>query len=146
MKNTLIICIGNEIRSDDSVALHFKKEFEKLFLPFVEIISVHQLTPELAEIISQFDKVIFVDASIEISEKSKLVKLQIDDDLIKNLPVTHFLTPESLIFLSKKLYDKSPETYLLSIPAVNFDFGTELHPSTREKLFDAIETLKNFLT
>ncbi|MCX8057560.1 MAG: hydrogenase maturation protease [Ignavibacteria bacterium] len=145
MKDTLVICIGNEIRSDDSVALHFKKEFENLFLPFVEIISVHQLTPELAEVISKFDKIIFVDASIEEIDKPTLKKINFDFQY-SNQSLNHIFTPESLIFLVKELYNKSPEFYSLSIPAINFDFGTELHPKTKENLLIAIETLKNFLT
>lgn len=146
MKNTLIICIGNEIRSDDAVALYLKKEIEKLILPFVEIISVHQLTPELAEIISKFDKVIFADASLEVLNEPVLRKLEVDENLTPRLTINHSFTPESLVYLARKLYNSLPEAYLLSIPVINFEFGTELHPVTKQNLFKAVETLRNFLT
>lgn len=146
MKNTLIICIGNEIRSDDAVAIHLKKELEKLVLPFVEIISVHQLTPELAEIISKFDKVIFADASLETLNEPVLKKIEVDENFVFHSSLNHTFSPESLIYLTRKLYNNSPEAYLLSIPVVNLDFGTELHPNTKQNLFKALETLKNFLT
>lgn len=144
MKNTLIICIGNEIRSDDAVALYLKKEIEKLILPFVEIISVHQLTPELAEIISKFDKVIFADASLEVLDEPVLRKLEVDENLTPRLTINHTFTPESLVFLARKLYNSLPEAYLLSIPVINFEFGTELHPVTKQNLLRQSKLLEIF--
>lgn len=146
MKSTLIICIGNEIRSDDSAALYLKNEFEKFHIENVEILAVHQLTPELAEFISHYNKVIFVDASIEPIQKPILRKLCIKEPKNFENTTTHFISPETLILITKTLYEKIPEAYLLSIPAVNFEFGTELNPSTKQKVHQALETLKNFLT
>lgn len=146
MKNTLIVCIGNEIRSDDAVALHLKKEIEKFYIPFVEIISVHQLTPELSEIISKFDKIIFVDASIETLNEPILKRLVVDKTIPNHSLINHGFTPESLVYLTHQLYNKLPEAYLLSIPVITFDFGIDLHPITKQNLFKALEILINFLT
>jgi len=143
-KNILIICIGNEIRSDDGVAIHLARELEKLKFPEIEVITTHQLIPELADTISQFDLVIFVDASVETNKNIKLIKIEKNENQ-SEISTFHSLSPETLVHLSEKIFNKNPEAYILKIPANNFEFGTELHPQTKQKMFEAIDTLINFL-
>jgi hydrogenase maturation protease len=143
-KRILIICIGNEIRSDDGAAIHLARELEKLKFPEIEVITTHQLIPELADTISQFDLVIFVDASVETNKNIKLIKIEKNENQ-SEISTFHSISPEILINLSEKLYNKKIEAYALKIPAINFEFSTKLHPHTKQKMFEAIDTLINFL-
>ena len=62
----LVIAYGNPIRSDDGVAWHAAEEIRRKLESLVEVICVHQLTPELAEEISRVSTVIFVDAARDV--------------------------------------------------------------------------------
>src|SRR5262249_4363142 len=65
MDRTLVIAYGNPLRSDDGVAWRAAKELKRILPNSAQVISVRQLTPELAELASGSDLVIFVDASSE---------------------------------------------------------------------------------
>ena len=60
----LIVAYGNPLRSDDGLAWRVADALEGKFSSLqVEILRLHQLTPELAESVSHVDAVIFVDAA-----------------------------------------------------------------------------------
>lgn len=144
-KKTLLICIGNEIRSDDGVAIHLAKELGKYELQETEIYTSHQLLPELSEKISNYDQVIFIDASIDEKNKVELIKIENKNDYT-DLSTFHFLSPEVILGFAGKLFNKKQEAYLLKIPVIDFKFGTELHPETKSKMLEAINILIDFLT
>src|SRR5690242_21899872 len=59
----LIICYGNPLRCDDGLAWHAAEQLNPLFSPArVQIITCHQLTPELCETLHQVNTVFFIDA------------------------------------------------------------------------------------
>ena len=62
----LIIGYGNPLRGDDGVGWRVA-EAVAAALPdgAAEVLTVHQLTPELAELMSRADRVIFIDAAAE---------------------------------------------------------------------------------
>ncbi len=128
MNRTVIIGYGNPLRGDDGLGWFAARRLEEIF-PHenVHIITCHQLTPELAEDISRADLVLFIDASIEgLPGSFNVLALEAgDDDLIS---LTHDFTPTSLLTLSKFLYGKTPEAYVLSITGECFDFVEELSP------------------
>lgn len=64
-KRTCIVGIGNPLRSDDGVGAYICQLLEEKNLPGVSIISTQQLDIGIAEELSKFDNVIFVDASLE---------------------------------------------------------------------------------
>src|ERR1700758_3673560 len=64
LPRALIIAYGNPLRSDDGVAWRAAEALRQKFSPAeVEIACLHQLAPELAETVSRFACVIFVDAA-----------------------------------------------------------------------------------
>ena len=64
MPRVLIVAYGNPLRSDDGVAWSAADELEKKFPGGnVEILRAHQLAPELADAVSRFEGVIFIDAA-----------------------------------------------------------------------------------
>lgn len=142
----LIICIGNEIRSDDGVAIRLASELEKMYLPSIKIIVTHQLTPELAETISKYEVIIFIDASVDEDKQVTFVPLQIPTDFDEQFSIFHSFSPIHLLSFSNRLFGKYPKAYLLKIPVINLDFGTEIHPETRLKMIEAIKILENFLS
>ena len=65
MSNTLIIGYGNALRGDDGAGYIVAELLrDRVHDPEIEIVSQHQLTPELMEPISRAAHVIFIDSSV----------------------------------------------------------------------------------
>src|SRR5437879_921160 len=68
--HTLVVGYGNSLRRDDAVGLHVADAVWQLGLPGVRVISVQQLTPELAVALAEAPRAIFVDASADRTNAS----------------------------------------------------------------------------
>ncbi len=68
MGNIVAIGYGNDLRSDDGIG---QRVANTLQLSNVKSLAVHQLTPELAEILANADLAIFIDACLT-SESSEV--------------------------------------------------------------------------
>ena len=63
MARTLIIGIGNPMRGDDALGWRAIEELNQAFsCEEAEMVTCHQLTPDLAESVAQRESVIFIDA------------------------------------------------------------------------------------
>ncbi len=122
MSRVLIIAYGNPLRSDDGVAWQAAEELErKLPSSQAEIICVHQLTPELAEKVSRFDSVIFLDASRN-GEPGKVTCAPVS---FRSTEVRfwHQLTPGGLLALGAQLFGATPRAFSVSLCGESFDHG-----------------------
>jgi hydrogenase maturation protease len=139
MKKILVIGYGNTVRGDDAAGISAAELIAKS-IPEITCLCVHQLMPDLAEQISECDIVIFTDAD---SNASKLSIRQIKPADEIEQPRTHFISPESLIALSKRLYERIPsEAYIIGIPASKFDFSEELSAETSQAVRECVEKVK----
>lgn len=68
-KNICIAGIGNTLRSDDSVGIYICNWLKKHEAP-ATILTTHQLDITMAETLSLFDVVIFIDAAVNESSWS----------------------------------------------------------------------------
>ena len=102
-----------------------------------------QLTPELAEDITAYDRVCFVDAHTgKIPENVQVVDVAPE---YQTSPFTHHLTPEMLLSMSQEMYQKTPEAILVSVRGYEFGFETELSPFTSSLITEAIERTVGWL-
>jgi hydrogenase maturation protease len=139
-KMILVIGYGNTLRSDDGIGQIVAMEVEKWHLPQVRSHYTPQLTPELAEKIAEFATVIFVDACLE-GNQVELKALKI----CHNHNWGHFMDPESLLYLTKFLYQKTPQAWLITIPAKNLNLGENLSDSAQKGLTQALATIKDLI-
>ena len=151
MKRMLVIGYGNPYRRDDGVALTVVNELrllldkppleegmdglEELACPTdrrgeCDTLFLQQLTPELAELVAQYEEVIFVDA--HVGEYADLLLEVVLNPTARQSIVSHHLHPEALLALTKALWGRAPQARLLSVRGSDFDFGTELSPRTQE--------------
>lgn len=105
---TLIIGYGNPLRSDDGLGWHAARLAQKALADRnVEVITCQQLTPELAETLSQYRRAVFIDADAEgESGEIRIRPLNAQDSVA--VPFTHSCTPEGLIASARSLYGRSP--------------------------------------
>jgi hydrogenase maturation protease len=127
MSTVLVIGYGNTLRGDDAAGVK-AAELIAQHHPEFEYIYLHQLVPELAEQIGEYDIVFFIDAQKDIAQtNARLIAPSVGADQ----PRTHFISPESLLSLSQQLYQHLPEkAYIIGIPASQFEFSEELSERT----------------
>ncbi len=130
MSRTLIIGYGNTLRGDDAIGpIAAERIRQRNTDPDVEILSVHQLTPELVDPISRASRVIFIDAASG-PVPGQIVERRIQADL-KSQPFTHVTTPQALLAGASALYGAEPRATLITVTAANFDFGKSLSEPVR---------------
>jgi len=128
----------------------------------VRSLTVHQLTPELAEPIAQSELTIFIDACIDdcvgkndsAGKRTKLKPMVQVQKIAINLPVEvyqaselgHIVDPRSLLVLAQQVYGESPVAYALLLPAVNWDFGEQISAVTRKSIEQSVDFLRNLCT
>lgn len=151
MKKTLIVGFGNADRQDDGVAWHVLRGIarklgqpapdqpEEGFIPEgseIDLWYVLQLTPEMSEDFSRYERICFVDAHTgNIDEE---ILLQPVEHSAAASAFTHHMTPATCMALTQAIYQKSPEARLLSIRGYQFGFTRELSPLTRALVDQAI--------
>ena len=72
---TLIIGYGNTLRQDDGVGRYLAEQIAEEQWPECQVLSVHQLTPELAASIAEVEQVIFIDAVLQPPGSSTTVEV-----------------------------------------------------------------------
>ena len=145
VRSLLVIGYGNPYRRDDGVALvvvnglrvlRGQPPLEEGMDGLEELggepdtLFVQQLTPELAEVVSRYEEVVFVDA--HMGECPQLLREVSLEPAPWPAIVSHQLRPQALLALARALFGKAPRARLLSIKGHDFDFGTELSHQTRE--------------
>ncbi len=153
-KNILIAGFGNAFRRDDGVARGVVNALRaRLDRPpmgplddgfndlghRVDTVLLHQLVPELAETLADYDLVIFVDAHVDT------ILAPIHEEPIastfKTPFVSHQMHPSTVLSLTLQIYDHAPDAMLLSLLGHDFDFGEGLSEATATLVPHAVARL-----
>jgi hydrogenase maturation protease len=124
----LIIGYGNPLRGDDGVGWQIADRLGQLAGESTKILTLQQLTPELAEPISLADLVIFIDARYGGPAGSWTCETIRPDPNLSDA-FTHYFTPMKLLSYAGALFGTYPEVLLISVAGCSFDCGEELSPS-----------------
>ena len=138
----LIIGYGNDLRGDDAAGRVAADMIAALHLPDVTVLSMHQLTPELASLLAQVREVVFLDADASGCQVVRVTHI---------LPAPgcryagHIATPEALLALTSAVYSYSPDAWLISILAVDFTLGAPLSPQAHNGVVQAVHIVQHLL-
>jgi hydrogenase maturation protease len=120
-----VLCFGNPLRGDDGAGWVVAEAVAHHWPRRVMVRVGQQLVPEWAADLAEADVVFFVDASPLVGE-AELEALSTDED---HTPVDgHDLSPAQLLRLTRAAFGRSPRALVLSVPAVNVEFGQTLTP------------------
>jgi hydrogenase maturation protease len=126
MARVLVIGIGNTLRGDDGFAWHVADELVPQENENLRVLKVHQLTPELAEAVSEVDLAIFVDAGAHGAPGTLTCEpVSVSE---ADLRFSHDVTPATLIQMAKTLYGKQPQAFLICVAGKVFEHGETLSP------------------
>ena len=129
---TLILGIGNSSRQDDGLGWKFIDYLKEGDVEGLELDYRYQLQIEDAELISHFDKVIFVDATEEFIEDGFYLKpcRKVEPTDLNS----HSLHPETVSALCSTVYGKTPECLILGIQGYHWELKTGLSSGAKRNL------------
>lgn len=146
MGKTLIIGYGNPLRSDDSFGWHAGGALAReLAGQAAEVITCHQLTPELAEPLSQCDRAVFIDADAE-GKAGEIRCRDVHPRATSPSVLTHSCSPEGLLASAELLYGHHPQAVIITVSAQSFAFGDSLSPVVSPVLPRVVELVFEFVT
>ena len=140
MKHLLVIGCGNPLRRDDGAGPEVVHRLEALRLDGLETIATHQLLPEHAETVSWYPQVVFVDASLPPGPAAIGIG-RIEPGSLENFRI-HHSEPGDILALAARLYDSTPEAWLLTIPAHDLDIGEGLSPEADRCCDEAVGEIR----
>ncbi|HSV75080.1 MAG TPA: hydrogenase maturation protease [Chthonomonadales bacterium] len=125
----VVIGYGNELRSDDGAGPWVARAVAALALPGVLATDAHQLVPEMAEMLSDARLAVFVDATVT-PEPTDVAARRVEPHA-DPAGASHFGDPGALLWITRQVYGRCPEAWLVTIPARNLDLGESLTPGVR---------------
>lgn len=140
MARTIVIGYGNSLRGDDAVGCIAADRIAQLGYVGVSVVSCHQLVPELAAELSQFDCAIFIDASVQESPGVLSVR-QLDVSHESPAPLSHHIDPASLLNCAAHIYGRAPEAFLVTVGSDSFEFMADLSEPVKARMPELIETV-----
>jgi len=140
----IVFGIGNTGRQDDGLGW--------LFLDFLETLNMdidleyrYQLQIEDAELISNYETVIFVDATKEATEEGFYFKTCKPSEIYSFS--THALKPETILYLTNTLYHHNPKASILGIQGYQWELEIGMSRKAKINMNQAKDYFKkNILT
>jgi hydrogenase maturation protease len=141
----LVIGYGNPLRGDDGFgwAVARKLAEERANDDAVRVIAAHQLTPELAEPVSEADLVIFVDASRD-GEPGAWSAREITASSTESA-LGHQFDAAGLLASAREIYAACPRAILVSVGAESFDCRETLSSRVTAVVPDVLRYIHNQL-
>ncbi len=145
----LIIAYGNPLRSDDGLAWRVADALEGKFSNReVEILRLHQLTPELAERVSHVDAAVFVDAASAEAAGRRPGEICIEEihapeaGTSAQSHFSHHLTPSLVFALAAQLYGARSRAFSATLTGQNFEHGESLSAAVHDSLPEFVRRIE----
>ena len=133
-----VIGFGSPIRGDDAVGPMAAERLEQIVASDnVQIITRHVLTTELIAEVSEATLVIFIDAATD-GPIGEVLCRPLSGDSTTAASMAHFFQPCELLAAARELYGNQPESFLVSVRGMSFDFAKYHLSPTVESAFEPL--------
>ena len=139
----LVIGYGNDLRGDDAAGQRAAAEIGTWRLPGVQVLTLHQLAPEVADSLASSARAIFLDAH-PVADGSA-VRVRRLRAAIGAPHIAHTCDPQALLDLAQTAFGHAPEAWWITIPAADFAFGAPLSRLTEHGVADALTAVRPLL-
>jgi hydrogenase maturation protease len=114
----------------------------------VEILRLHQLTPELADTVRNFGTVIFVDAASSDGSQDRPGTIRVEEIRgVASEPVhfSHVLSPKKVLDLARQLYGGVPKAFVVTVAGENFGHGDSLSAPVASALPELVARIERLI-
>lgn len=137
----ILFGIGNCGRADDGLGWAFLDQIEEQLPDNYDIEYRYQLQVEDAELATNYDTVLFIDAHKELFKKGyvwETCKPKATESF-----TTHELDPQSVLYLTDTIYNKQPQSFILGISGEDFRLAMGLSDLATANLSKALDFFAN---
>lgn len=143
----LVLGYGNPLRSDDGFGCKIAWALEEqISSPEIRVIAAHQLVPELAEVVAQASRVLFLDAS-HVGKPGEIRMVPVyGDPNFRHGSISHQMSPVELLGLARYYYRRSePNATLLTVTGEKFDLGQDLSAAVQNAWKPCLERVLEWI-
>jgi hydrogenase maturation protease len=140
----LVVGIGNALRGDDALGCYVAElvAADRRFSD-VDVLSVHQLTPDLAAEFAAASRVVVVDAAADGASPGTVHVLDVSaaSGPGSTDSFTHHVDVATLMALARELYAATPPAFVVTVSAASLDFDAPLSESVGAAIDAVLETI-----
>lgn len=149
----LIVGYGNALCGDDGLGQEIAERLQEVFMKTdsekLEILTMHQLDVVLSERISHFRRVMFIDAQTQLYQQPIVIQqLQPSEKQHSNNVVpfsAHHLHPLEILDLAHRLYNSSPEAWLIAVQGYQMELGAPISQAALQNAQLAVSAVCDLL-
>jgi len=138
----LVACLGNPLMGDDGVGIAVASELAKL--GYEAVVCGSDLSPVMARV-EEVDVLIIVDAVDWGAKPGSVLTARLDELEEEPIRATHFLRVSEVIKLMREAFGHPLEVYVVGIQPERVEPSTELSPSVRRAVNDAVARVRELL-
>lgn len=141
----LVIGCGNPLRGDDGLGGEAAERLMRsLRSASVEVMTCHQLTPELAEPISRSTLVVFIDAAENVTP-GQIKSQELSPASLSLRGMSHELDPATLLGSAKLFFGNAPPAYLFTVGGQSWGPREGLSPIVRSAVVRLVDRIENLI-
>ena len=141
----LVVGYGNPLQSDDGIGRKAATALVALVKQNVSVLSVDQLTPELADDVSRAERVLFLDATRK-GKAGEIRRVRVKrDPKVLVASISHQGSPSALLELTAKYFHREPEAWLMTLSGSCFEPGEAFSPEVRRAWPKYLREIVNFV-
>jgi hydrogenase maturation protease len=128
----LVVGYGNPLRGDDGLGWHAAAALAAdSRLTGIDVVTAHQLTPELAEDIANARLAVLVDARLGDDPGHVCVR---EVAPARGSSWSHHQRPEDVVELARTVFGAAPQVFLVTVTGAEFGYSTQLSPAVSDCL------------
>ena len=139
----IAIAIGNSSRADDGLGWAFLEAVSHQMPGDWTAEQRYQLVVEDAELLTGFDRVLFIDATLENLPGGFALE-PCPPDPAANI-YTHQQSPGAVLWLCQDLYGHRPDAWCLRIQGYAWELGNNMSPEAQQNLEAAVAGFLNWV-
>ncbi len=143
--HVVVVGYGNALRCDDGLGWHAAEGLaDDPRMDGVEVLQRHQLAPELALDISAASLVVLIDASSRLRPGEISVE-RVEPAVNERPGGSHHLTPATLVALSRELYGRAADVFIVSCGVHSLEIGEHLSSVVDAALPKLVDTVADLV-
>lgn len=145
-RHVLVVGFGSPIRGDDAVGAMIADELiDELSCDHITVHARHILTAELVSDLEAASLAVFIDASAD-GAPGEVQCRRIEPEVRPQVVMTHDMDPRELLAWTHRLYQHVPETWLVSVRAIETEFAQyQLSPTVQAAFLPIKEKVRRLI-
>lgn len=141
-RRPLVIAYGNRLRGDDAVGWVVADALrDDVRMDSVDVLAVHQLTPELANEVTSASRIVFVDALLDPALEPGVVTIESVKRDVQPASLTHHVEAGTILQLAEALFHVSPPAVVVSVAIASVEPGADLGTAVGASVSKLVETV-----